>query len=68
MNSKYERKWKEGATNLSNINAGIAGQTAETLKILGQYSRFPGRDLNPELPEYEAECQTFDLDIRSEQD
>jgi hypothetical protein len=34
------------------------------MKNLSLHSWSLGRDVNPELPEYEAECYLFDFDVR----
>jgi hypothetical protein len=39
----------------------FAGGTEETTKSVSQDIRSPGRDLNPEPPEYEAEVLTTGL-------
>jgi hypothetical protein len=47
--------WKAGRPNFKVLSQHLPGGTEKTHKNISQDSHYPGRDLNPETSEYEAE-------------
>jgi hypothetical protein len=62
VNSELVRIWKEAVVvKVKVLSRHSLEGVRKTTEILSQDSRFPGRDLNPEPPEYETGAMTTRL-------